>query len=335
MTVTFGISLGGGFPMRDYIWMGQLAEHYGIDEIVVGDDLILRPAWPILTLLAEHTKTVRLGPGVISASVAHPIYHAINLAALDELSGGRAMCAVAKGGFNELIGQSGTRGLRFIRETVEIMRNVLAGRRGEYRGDFFTYSADFVLDFEPLRSDVPIYVGTWGPQTARLAGSFADGIKVNCVASPHYLEQLVGQVRAGAARTGRPGAPYVSVAPLSSISADRGAAIHHAKEKLAVYLPLLAPLPEFAGVSPEESALANRAYLDGDLARAAGLVSQTTVDAMAVAGNAADVIPKYEQLIKAGATNISFSFTGDRGPSFAESMAEIGEKVIPYLRSIA
>jgi len=97
VTVDVGISVGGAYPMGRYPAIGRLAERVGVDELHVGDDLILRPAWPILGLLAEHTSRVRLGPGITSPTIVHPAAIAANVAALDELSAGPSAASAAAG----------------------------------------------------------------------------------------------------------------------------------------------------------------------------------------------------------------------------------------------
>ncbi len=94
----------GDYPMSEYIRMAQNIGRYGFDELHVADDLLLRPTWPILALIGHHTAHMKVGPAIITPRLAHPAYHASNLVALDEVTNGRAVCGVGRGGFNPLIG---------------------------------------------------------------------------------------------------------------------------------------------------------------------------------------------------------------------------------------
>jgi 5,10-methylenetetrahydromethanopterin reductase len=335
MSVSVSIGLGGGYPIREYIPMAQLAESYGVDDIHVGDDIILRPAWPILTLIAEHTEHVRLGTGVTTSTLAHPAYHAAHLALLDELSGGRAVCGISRGGFNALLGIGLEKPLTLVRETVEVINRMLARDTAPYEGEYFNCSPALVFDHEPSRARVPLFIGTWGPKMSRLAGRIAAGIKVDCVADPSYFATLVENVCAGAREAGRnPDELEIMASPLCTISTDREAARSATKRKLAMYYPFLHPLTEIAGVTQAEIDAANGAYLAGDLDLAETLVSEAVVDALSISGTPDDVMPMVDALVEAGANHIGFGFTGDLGPGFEESMTLIGEQLVPRVRAL-
>ena len=91
MNTKISMMTPGTYPVRDYVPLAQQIENYGFDELHVADDLIMKPAWPILTLIGQHTNRITLGPAIVTPMIAHPVYHAANLVALDELTGGRAI----------------------------------------------------------------------------------------------------------------------------------------------------------------------------------------------------------------------------------------------------
>ena len=41
--------------------MGQAIERLGFDELHIADHLIMRPAWPILSLIGANTSRIRRG----------------------------------------------------------------------------------------------------------------------------------------------------------------------------------------------------------------------------------------------------------------------------------
>ena len=330
MTIKISVMLTGSYPMHDYVRMGRLIENYGFDELHVADDLIMRPAWPILTLIGQHTERIALGPAIVTPQVAHPVYHATNLAALDELTGGRAVCGVGRGGLNTLIGiEKPHKTIQLLREAVTVMRKVIARDATPFTGEFFSTTSKLLLHHHPVRSEIPIFIGTWGPKISQLGGEIATGIKADCVADPGYLGRLRENVHAGARKAGRdPEKSEIIVGPLCSISTNRAAAVSTMKQLLAIFMPFTSPMKEAHGIDQDSIEKANAAYLEGDHEKAESFVPDEAVRAFSLTGTPDDVIPQIEALIDAGATHIAFG--PPHGPDFYETIQLLGENVLPY-----
>jgi alkanesulfonate monooxygenase SsuD/methylene tetrahydromethanopterin reductase-like flavin-dependent oxidoreductase (luciferase family) len=88
LSIKFSIDLTGNLPVHDYPRLARQVETYGFDEVHVVDDLMFKPAWPLLALMGQQTERIKLGPALIAPRIVHPAYHAANLAVLDELTGG-------------------------------------------------------------------------------------------------------------------------------------------------------------------------------------------------------------------------------------------------------
>jgi 5,10-methylenetetrahydromethanopterin reductase len=334
VAVRFSVMFTGMYAMADVPEMARRIEQAGFDELHVADDLIFRPAWPMLTVAAMHTSRIRLGPFIVTPQVAHPAYHASNLAALDELSGGRAICGIGRGGFNPLIGVDGPkRAIAMLREAYMMMRRMIDGDRTPFAGDFFTATEGLYFQFDIERRTIPIFIGTWGPKMARMAGTVAPGIKADCVANPDYVRTLRDEMRAGAVAAGRdPDALQLIVGPLCSLSPDRDRAIRHTKELLALLQSALAPMTANEGITSEEIALAETAFHAGDIDAAVGHVSDRSVKAFSLSGAPRDVIPQIEALIDAGVTNIAFG--PPLGPDFLGALHLIETEILPAFKAI-
>ena len=70
--------------------LGRVAEHAGFDVVSVFHDLAYQPAIVPLTLIAQATERVRLGPAALNPDTLHPFEIAKQIAALDLVSAGRA-----------------------------------------------------------------------------------------------------------------------------------------------------------------------------------------------------------------------------------------------------
>lgn len=322
----------GTYPMQDYIPLAQQIENYGFDELHVADDLIMKPAWPILTLMGQHTKRITLGPAIVTPMLAHPVYHAANLVALDELTGGRAICGVGRGGLNPMLGLKKPKStINMLREAVQLMRKVIARDTSPFDGEYFQARPELMFHDQSFRDEIPIFIGSWGPIVSQLGGEVGIGTKADCVADPAYVTKLRDNVRIGAERAGKnPDDVEMIVGPLCSISTDRDAATKTMKELLAIYLPFLSPTKEEVGIDEEAIKKANEAYLAGDHEKAVSFVPDQAVKSFSLTGTPDDIIPQVEALIEAGATNVVFG--PPHGPDAMEAIKLIGEKILPNIQ---
>jgi 5,10-methylenetetrahydromethanopterin reductase len=332
VSLKFSIGLQGSYPLRDYITMAQKIERYGFDEIHVYDDLMFKPTWPILTLIGEHTERIAVGPGIITPQIVHPCYHAGNLAELDELTGGRAVCGIARGAFWELLGiERQERPITMVREAIALIRRLLAGDRTPFHGRCFTATEELFFRFRPLRSTIPMFIGTWGPKMCQLAGEVADGVKSDGLWNPAYVKIVRDNVAIGARRAGRdPSGIEIIAGPLCSVSADRERALAAARRVLAVYLPYLHPMTEVAGIPAEDIRRVREAAAVGDFERGARCVPDLAIRTCSVTGRPEDVIPQIEAMAAAGVTHVAFGHP--LGPDFDEALELLGREVLPHFR---
>jgi len=333
MALKFSIALQGSYPIRDYIDKAQRIEEYGFDEIHVYDDLMFKPAWPLLTLIGEHTHSIKVGPGIITPQIVHPCYHAGNLAELDELTNGRAVLGIARGAFWEFLGiEKQKKPITMVREAIQIIRRLLAGDRTAFHGQIFTATEELFFRFQPVRREVPVFIGTWGPKMCQLAGEIADGVKSDGLWNPDYVKILRENIEIGAKRANRnPDEIEIIAGPLSSVSADRDKARETVRRVLAVYLPYLRPMTDVAGIPEKEIAKVRQAAASGDFERGAGYISDLSIAKCSVTGTPDEVIPQIEQMQKAGVNHIAFGHC--LGPDFNEALDLLGKEVLPHFHS--
>jgi len=332
MTIKFSIALQGSYPIRDYIDKAKRIEQYDFDELLVYDDLMFKPTWPLLTLIGEHTSRIKVGPGIITPQIVHPCYHAGNLAELDELTNGRAVLGIARGAFWEFLGiEKQRKPITMVREAIHIIRRLLSGDHTAFHGEVFTVTEELFFRFQPLRKDVPIFIGTWGPKMCQLAGEIAEGVKSDGLWNPDYVKIIRENIEIGAARANRnPNDVEIIAGPLSSISTDREKAKETARRVLAVYLPYLRPMTDVAGITEEEINNVREAASTGDFEKGASYISDLSVAKCSVTGTATDVIEQIEEMVDAGVTHVSFGHC--LGPNFDEALDLLGKEVLPHFK---
>jgi 5,10-methylenetetrahydromethanopterin reductase len=152
------------------------AERLGYDRAWLFDTPHESPdVWMMLALAAERTTTIGLGPGVLVATLRHPMVNASATAALEALAPDRV--AVAFG-----TGFAGARALgaepttwSYLRDYVAAFRALLAGRTVVWQGARMRMMHPG--GHAPQRPiDVPILISALGPKGLAVATDLADGL---------------------------------------------------------------------------------------------------------------------------------------------------------------
>ncbi len=256
----FGIQLHGTFPMSAYPGLARAVESHPFAELTVHDVVWWRPVWPILTLLGASTDRVRVGPDVTHPLLVHPVVTAANLAALDELTGGRAVLGVGRGSLLEPLGIRPASPERVRRLVEEVQRHLAGG-----------------FHWRPPRPRAEVFVGAFGPRMLELScAGWADEVRPPGTWDPRFFEavraRLAGRVRLGCE-------------VWTVVDRDRDRARDLGREVLARFLPALGPMTDFYGVDPEERPISDRTL---DLFVAAGTPADVArgVERLAGAGPA-------------------------------------------------
>jgi 5,10-methylenetetrahydromethanopterin reductase len=330
MTIfSFGIS--GGKPIGEYIRLAKLAEEFNFHTLSIFDDLMFKPAWPILYVVAQHTERIKLGPSVSNPYLIHPAILAENVVMLDEISQGRAYMGIGRGAFLDFVNVEAKRALTAVPEAIELMRHLWRREQGPYQGKVFQTTDHARLHWEPERSSIPVMVGTWGPKMCHMAGKVADEVKAGAMWSDTYGQYMWEHIAAGAQEAGRdPKEVGLVFGPLTSIAEDGEEAKQFAKRTLAFYLPYLSPMPEYLGVEAEFVTRVQALTGQGDFAAAAALMPQWLLDHFALYGTPSQVIEGIERMVATThVTRIEFGMP--HGPQGSESALHLlGKHVLPY-----
>src|SRR5205823_1292468 len=177
------------------------------------------------------------------------------------------------------------RPLTRMRETVAVLRRMLAGERVTVEGKTVR-SRGFRL-VSPPPAPVPVYVGALMPPMHELAGEIADGVILNFM-PVDAVPRMLAHVRAGAARAGRDPATLEVVARFQTVVTDDAPAARDAIRQMmgpyfatSVYNRFIA----WCGF-PEEARAIDTAWRTKDRARNVAAVTDEMVDRLAIIGSA-------------------------------------------------
>lgn len=316
---------------REYIALAQLVNRYAFDRVSVYCDAPYHPSYGPLLLMAPHLRRARLGPAAVSPYRIHPIDIAANTALLAEAAPGGVYIGLARGAW---LAEHGIRepeaAIEGIGEAIAIIRKLLAGESAGYSGKVFNLAAHVRAPYPLPAGSIPIMIGTWGQKLARLAGGLADEVKVGGSANPAMVAQIRRWIAAGEAEAGRAaGSVGVALGAVTVVDEDRQLARQLARQAVALYLPVVAPLDRSISVDPELLARISEHVRQRELEAASRLISDELLDLFAFSGSPADLIEQSARLYEAGVQRIEYGTP--HGLDAGRGVRDLGEKVLPGL----
>ncbi|GGR41044.1 LLM class F420-dependent oxidoreductase [Streptomyces netropsis] len=172
-------------------------------------------AWITLAGLARETRRIRLGTLMTAGTFRLPGVLAIQVAQVDQMSGGRVELGLGAGWFEE---EHRAYGIPFPKEKfgrLEEQLEIITGLWETEQGKTFTFDgtyyqlADSPALPKPAQAKVPVLIGGHGAiRTPRLAAKYADEFNIP-FASIEDSERQFGRVRAAAEAIGRKGEDLV------------------------------------------------------------------------------------------------------------------------------
>jgi 5,10-methylenetetrahydromethanopterin reductase len=303
-----------------------VVDRYPFDVVSVYNDMLYQPALGPLLWMAPALRRAQLGPAALNPYTVHPLEIAGQVALLDLATDGRAYLGLAKGAWLERIGVAQARPVKTLREAVQLVRHLLAGRDEAFTGEVFCHPANAPLQYAPARREVPITIGTWGPATARMAGELADEIKIGGSANPAMVDVLRPALTEGSRQADRrDDAVGICLGAVTVVDSDREFARSLARREVAMYLPVVAGLDP--STDPEWLARIKAADDCGDRAALSREISDEMLDRFAFAGRPRDLIHQVEALAQAGTTRVEFGTPLGSDPGAAIRL--LGESVLP------
>jgi 5,10-methylenetetrahydromethanopterin reductase len=292
-----GLGLQSNKRPEEYTAIARRAEAAGFDVISVYHDLLYQPAIVPLTLIAQATDRVRLGPAALNARTLHPVELAGQAAALDLVSDGRAYLGLTDGAWLDRLGIEPNAPLTRMEEAAEIVRRLFAGDRSGFSGTHFTLAPGAGFEYAPPRDRIPLMIGTWKPRMAALAGRIADEVKIGGSANPEMvrlMREWIGNDDVG-----------IVVGAVTVVDDDGDLARAHAQREVEMYLEVVG---------------ANDPTFDGP----------PTLERFAFAGTPEEVADHARSLFHSGAKRVEFGTP--QGLTTAGGVELLCDRVLPLLR---
>ncbi len=323
----FGIEFVPSDPVSKLASYTKLAEDVGFDNVWITDHYNNRDVYTTLAVLAMNTNTIKLGTGVTNPYTRNIAVTASSIAAINDISGGRAIMGIGPGdkATFDAMGIEWVKPLLTSRESVSALREFFAGKKVNQDGERVKI-AGAKMAFKA--GNIPIYLGAQGPKMLELAGEVADGVLINA-SHPKDFEVAIKQISIGAKKAGRdPKEVDVGAYACFSIDKKEEKAIEAAKIVVAF---IVAGSPDMVlerhGIPVSAKGDIGGAIAKGDFGSLmGGMVTTDMVDAFSICGTPETCKQKVEDLMQIGVTQILCG--SPIGPNKEKAIKLIGKEII-------
>jgi len=326
--ISFGIEFLANEPAEKLAELVKFSEDNGLKYAWITDHYNNRDAYALLTHIGANTSKISIGPGVTNPYTRTPPQLASSIATVNEVSGGRAIFGIGPGDkvtFDGL-GIEWVKPLSMVRETVELMRKLLTGKKISYDGKV-CHIKSAKLDYQK-GENIPVYIGAQGPKMLKLAGEIAEGALVNG-SHPRDFETAVKLLKEGCEGAGKNFNDFDVAAYTSFSIADTKEEAEKTAKPVTAFIVAGSPDTVFEkhGI-PIEDVNKVRDGFKESFGAAIKAVTPEMLDAFSICGSPDECIEQIDSLFKVGVTQM---ITGSPlGPSKVKSIELIGKQLIPH-----
>lgn len=297
--------------LQDAIQYVQYAEDNGFEAVWQAESRLVRDAVVPMAAFAATTRKIKVGSGVINNWTRNASLIAATYLTLDDLAPNRILLGIGAW-WDPLaanVGIKREKPLLAMRETVNVVRDLLAMKRVTFHGEFVNVT-DIELDIVHGRREprnVPIYIGATGMKMMALTGEIADGALLNYLVSPSYNAEAMAALEQGAKVSGRKiediDRPQLVVA---SVDRDRKKALDNARKLVTQYLGQQPHIMKASGVSQELldeiGQVLTWPATEEQIEKAMSLVPDDVVQLITASGTPEEVRAKVREYVSAGCT---------------------------------
>lgn len=296
---SIGVIFHPTFPPETLVDFARQAEAGGFDEIWLWEDCFWAGALTSAVVMLAATSHIKVGIGLMPATVRNPLFFAMEITTLARLYPGRFLPGFGHGvdGWMKQIGAAPKSSMKALEETVKAVRALLMGENVTMLGDH-VHLDKVQMKLIPNQQP-PLFIGAIREKSLQLAGRAGDGTILTEMSSPAYVRWAREQIDTGMKESGRTHNQLV-VFEQCKINPDGGLARQAVRQVLAESLiwgkPHLQPL----GIADEATALIR----DYGAAGAAERMPEAWLDELSASGTPEQAMATIKRLAEAGADSI-------------------------------
>ena len=295
---SLGVIFHPQFPLETFVDFARRAEAADFDELWLWEDSFLAGALTSAALALAGTQRLKVGIGIMPATVRNPLFAALEIATLARLYPGRFVPGFGHGSpsWMKQIGAVPKSTMNALEETVNAVRALLQGENVTMHGDH-VHLDNVKMNLTPHELP-PLYIGAMREKTLQLAGRVGDGTIIPEMSSPAYVRFAREQIAAGMTQGNRT-KNHLVVYAHASVNPD-GTARQKVRGALAQRFVWGNVLLEPLGIAAE----ALKLYQDRGANGAAQRMPEEWLDDLSISGTPDQAAASFKRIAEAGADSI-------------------------------
>ncbi len=267
----------------------------------------------MLAAISSRTKS-KIGSSIINIYSRSPALIAMGAASIDTVSNQRFVLGLGTSSVPIIQGLHGykfEKPLLRMKETVEIIRLVLSGKKIDYTGQIFALRG-FTLLIKPLRVNIPIYIAAINQKMTELTWSIGDGV-IFYLRPINEMKQTISKMQSKRKID-------VACQLITSVDDDGDKAKDRVRRTLAFYISVGEIYRKFLaenGFRKETDNIYNE-YQKSGFKSNHELIPDSMLHSLTISGSPQECKKQLKHFRDAGITHpiIQFNPSGDVGKSF-------------------
>jgi alkanesulfonate monooxygenase SsuD/methylene tetrahydromethanopterin reductase-like flavin-dependent oxidoreductase (luciferase family) len=305
-------SLGSLLSIEDLIRCAEKTAKSNPDTVWIPETWGMEN-FAMLAAVSSKTKS-KIGSSIINIYSRSPALIAMGAATIDTISNQRLVLGLGTSSVPIIQGLHGyrfERPLQRMKETVEIIRLVLSGKKITYSGEIFSLRG-FTLLIKPPRQHIPIYIAAINQKMTELTWKIGDGVIF-------YLRPI-SEMKQTIAKMQQKRTIDVACQLITSVSEDGDQAKERVRKTLAFYISVGEIYRKFLATNGFQKETDNiyEEYQKSGLKSNHELIPESMLNALTISGSPQECKKQLKRISDAGITHpiIQFNPSGEVAKSF-------------------
>ena len=305
-------SLGSLLSIEDLLKCAEKVSRVKPDTVWVPETWGMEN-YAMLSAVSARTKS-KIGSSIINIYSRSPALIAMGAATIDTLSNQRFTLGLGTSSVPIIQGLHGykfERPLQRMKESVEIIRLALSGKKIDYSGEIFTLRG-FSLLIKPPRQNIPIYIAAVNQKMTELVWKIGDGVIF-------YLRPI-SEMKNTISKMQKKRNIDIACQLITSVSEDGDLAKSRVRKTLAFYIAVGEIYRKFLaenGFKKQVDSIYDE-YQKTGLKSIHNLVTDSMLESLTISGSPQECKKQLKRVYEAGITQpiIQFNPIGDVAKSF-------------------
>ncbi len=308
-----GYSLGSVLSIEQVLDCASTLSNYNPDTVWIPETWGMEN-FSMLSAVSQKLKKAKIGSSIINVYSRSPALVAMGAATVDTISDKRLVIGLGTSSMpivEEFHGYKFEKPLLRMREYVDIIRNIISGKKIDYDGKIFSLK-NFSLLIKPPRTRIPIYLAAVNQNMVNLSWEIADGV-IFYLRPIQELQKIIKHMQSKQKID-------VTCQLITCMSNDAESSVERAKKTLAFYISVGKIYREFLALNGFKNETNNiyQEYNESGLKSNYELVPESMLEQLCVYGTPDECIKKLKRFYQAGVNLpiIQFNPIGEVAESF-------------------